>query len=398
MKLKIAFLVAYVCSVSAVLAGGGNDVSKFRANWGGGTMTYCSGDSAPNMHDVCIGEDTCGSNWDAVQASGDSRHDRARLMMVATKVTEHGAQLCPVQVEARRAAGCGKESEWTTYVKAGDDCVWLCQDGWTGPECDTEYANAYTCDNTKLQRSDYSSVKRVASGANIENEIAMFDFNKYHWCIGAHKNKYTRNAEHDMILAISGWLPSGHGAYVQQMVVHARWFDGAMCNQFSALYISPAANSSRVLVCKDGYRPNAQKNDCIEINSEKCLYDVMCDGYTSGFDETKYKRKYNSSGRCFKFTCLTDGQAFASSTNKTCVDCVTDLRNGVSERDGTCVRCSVGQIFDGATSTCVAAQGYTKTDMQYGAGNSRNSVGKLDSQCWTKTTTAEYVECVKQKK
>lgn len=397
MKLKIAFLVAYVCSISAVLAGGGNDVSKFRANWGGGTMTYCASDSAPNMQDVCIGEDKCETNWGTVQASGDSRHDRARLMMVATKVAEHGAQLCPVQVEARRGSGCTK-SEWTTYAKAGSNCVWLCRDGWTGPECKTTYANVNSADATELQRSNYNNVKRVASGANIEDEIAMFNFDDYHKCTGSHKRNMKREAEHDMILAISGWLPSGHGAYVQQMVVHARWFDGAHCNQFSAPYITPAENAFPVLVCKDGYRPNAQKDDCVEINSVYAQTNKTCAGFTTGFDATKHQMKYNASGQCLMFTCLTDGQAFASSTDKTCVDCVNDLRNGVSERDGTCVRCSVGQIFDGATSTCVAAQGYTKTDMQYGAGNSRNSVGKLDSQCWTKTTTAEYVECVKQKK
>ena len=97
-----------------------------------------------------------------------------------------------------------------------------------------------------------------------------------------------------------------------------------------------------------------------------------------------------------KYKCKEPGYAFASTVSNTCVACVTGRRTGVSPADGTCITCAVGTIFDADAVTngyCVSATGYSKQDLQYGRGNSKDSVA-LGGQCWTEVQTDDYAECV----
>jgi len=123
----------------------------------------------------------------------------------------------------------------------------------------------------------------------------------------------------------------------------------------------------------------------------------MCTGWSSGFDETLHRFIQLDGETCFQYRCMDAGQAFASDTNRSsCVDCVANMRSGISPINGVCIECEVGKIFDAnarSSGFCVTAQSFTKTDLQYGKGKSKNTAS-LKEQCWPLVTTSEYKACV----
>ena len=163
---------------------------------------------------------------------------------------------------------------------------------------------------------------------------------------------------------------------------------------WAAVY--PALQSSDVLVCMDGFQPNATKDDCVEINFNVCALAMTCDGWDTGFDETLHVMKKRETENCYEFRCVEKGYAFRSAKDRTCELCGTTSRFGASPKDGTCVECEIGKIFDenaAATGYCANTISFTKTDLQYGPGQTRNTNFEVDNQCWTKRGP-EYFECM----
>ena len=121
--------------------------------------------------------------------------------------------------------------------------------------------------------------------------------------------------------------------------------------------------------------------------------------YVVVFQNTEKRGKGIFTGKdCFEFRCKGENMAFASATDRSCVECTTSLRGGVSPVDGTCVKCDSGKVFNNKATTaavhCGDATAYTKTDMQYGKGKTKNNNPEPENQCWTKTETDVYRECV----
>lgn len=385
-----ASLCVFFFSCGAAMAGGGNNVSSLNSSWGNSTMNTCGAHDITNS-EACIGasQKTQCKNW-AVYARNYT-DEYSVQMMVARVVNENGAKFCPTQVEGKNK---NKGYAWTEYgdLSGGNDslCVWLCKKGHTGPECSESSASPSSCDISTLERENYYSIPRLANGTNIEDSVAMFAFNDYRSC-GVHKGQ-----EHDMILAITRYLPSGHGAFVRQMVVRAE--RSGWKNMISTATIYPAQNSSEILVCKNGYGPNPANTECEELNATNCRLQSMCTGWGTGFDETIHAFIQPSGSTCFQYRCAEIGKAFASDTNRaSCVDCNSNLRDGVSPVDGTCIKCDIGKIFSEtatATGFCADAMGYTKTDLQYGKGKTKNSQPDVAKQCWPIATPDDYKMCV----
>ena len=356
-------------------------------DWGGGLMRFC-GEHELNANNACIGPvgaDTvgCGARYMNARDWGD---EFAVQLLVAMGHNDRGARFCPVQVEGKNK---NKGNAWTEYSLAADNCIWLCLPGYTGPECAKSTSDTITtCDPTVLDKTTYQGLGRVASGPNIEDQVTMFNRALGNSC-GVHKSQ-----EHDEILAISRWLPSGHGAYVRRMIVRAQREGWKDMISWAAVY--PADASSEVLVCKDGYQPNAANDDCVEINFNVCALAMACDGWDTGFDETLHVMKKRETENCYEFRCVEKGYAFRSATDKTCVPCVSSKRFGINPVNGTCVECEIGKIFDenaAATGYCANTISFTKTDLQYGPGQTRNTNFEVDNQCWTKRGP-EYFECM----
>lgn len=381
MKIKTIFLIAYFCTISVAFA---DD------NWGPGQLNTCGSNDIAGG-EACIGESARSNCATWTMNSRQYTDEFAVLMMVAREINDHGAKFCPTQVEGHNE---NKGNAWTEYSDAsrGNDtlCVWLCQSGWGGNQCSQAVSGLNACDISLLKRENYADVKRVASGANIENALPRFEKDVYSSKCQKHKKE-----EHNMILAISRWLPSGHGAYARKMVVRAErrgWKD-----MESTATVYPATGSSDILVCKNGYQANPAGDDCIEVNSAACARQMVCDGWT-GYDESKHTLLQQPGQNCFQYRCSESGKAFASDASRgTCVDCVADLHTGVSPATGTCVRCATGQVFsESATASgfCGDAVALSKIDLQYGLGRTRNSNVDIEKQCWTIAESAAYQQCV----
>lgn len=93
-------------------------------------------------------------------------------------------------------------------------------------------------------------ILRVSSGANIENSVAMLRANHNNAC-GVHGLQ-----EHDIILAVTGWLESGNGAWVSPLEVHARRDCWRRMLSFPVLTYLKSPTHKSIMVCKDGYKYN----------------------------------------------------------------------------------------------------------------------------------------------
>lgn len=316
----------------------------------------------------------------------------ALQMMVAVNINAHGAYFCPIQVEAKNK---NKGKSWTEYAMIGatSGCRWLCAEGYTGSECAVARESGTTCDTSPFVRNNYDNLKRVTSGANIEDEIVKKSSDKEEECEGQRTEQ-----EHNVILAITRWAPGGHGAWVRPLVVRAQREGWKDMISWPVLYY--VTNTKEILLCVDGYEPMPTKapTDCVAIKADICPeVPSMCPGWTE-IDEGLHMVVQSAGKNCFEFRCKGENQAFASTTDRSCIECPTNSRGGMSSVDGTCVKCEAGKVFNNkATSTathCGEAIAYTKSDMQYGKGKTKNNNPDVANQCWTMTETDAYRECV----
>ncbi len=400
-RIFLSLLVVLFANPAIAATGKTHAVARLLGTWGGGKWIDCRSHALEGS-EACIGAtaSTCVAptfdkndkvtNADKLMYARNHTDEYALQMMVAVEINEHGANFCPMQVEAKNK---NKKNAWTEYALLGSasDCRWLCKDGYSGTKCSVEPGSGTTCNPAEFKRSNYDKFVRLASGANVEGSVAMFNWNRNYHC---GLNKYQ---EHDSILAITRWAPSGHGAYVQPLIVRAQRQGWEDMISWPAVYYRTGATEH--LVCVDGYRPNAGMTDCVEISASICAEASSCVGWSwSGFDETLHTYFMPEGKSCFEFRCKGENQAFASVADRSCIECTTSLRGGVSPVDGTCVKCNSGTVFNNnATSVvnhCTEAVGYTKLDMQYGKGKTKNSNPEPDNQCWTETETDEYRSCV----
>lgn len=384
---KVVVSFAVILGSTGAFAGGGNNVKDLTELWGGGKLSAC-GTNLISGTEACIGASQASGCKEKAIYARNYTDEWATQMMVALQVKEGGAYFCPVQVEGKNK---NKKNAWTEYAMIGDSsrCVWLCRAGYSGAQCEQATgSDTASCDVMELKRNDYSNLKRVVSGANIEDSVAMFVWNQYYGC-GVNKGQ-----EHDMILAIKRYAPGGHGAWVQQMTVRAQREGWKHMISWAAIY--PATGAQEQLVCKNGYKPNAALTDCVEINANVCAEAQACTGWT-GFDETIHKFVKTTNQSCYEFRCKGDGMAFPSESDRTCSACETSMRGGVAPDTGVCVKCEAGTVFSTKavnSGYCGSALGYVKTDLQYGKDKTKNTNPEPENQCWTQTETDVYKSCV----
>lgn len=394
----ILFSVLCVCDGFA----GVENAKDFISAWGASKWNTCLGHSIPA--DACIGTtaNNCQyvpkinanedgfSEWNAYVHARDNFSDEAAIrMMVAWDINAHGAKFCPVQIESANKNKGG--STWTEYRLLPGECVWLCKAGYTGDGCATEVTDELSvemCDPTPFRRDNYKDVKRV-SGSNLEDSVRMFAANNYVACWG------NVDQEHDIILAVVGWLDSGHGAKVKQMTVRAD--RSGYKNMISWAVVYPAGGATEFLVCKSGYKPNAGGTDCVEINAEACKRASVCTGGSWNYynaSEHTYKERKDTSGNfeCYEYRCSDESKAFRDGGHE-CVDC-SSSRRGPHPSTGICTECPIGKAFDKTTGNCNDAKAYSKTDLQYGLGKTNNSVSADEERCWEKLQHDDYVGCV----
>lgn len=384
---NISLLFVLTVLAFDVFAGGINN-NDMKKNWGNAQMSYCK---ASNPGNAVIGnkKDVCTGNNNSACLLGD---DYGMLMLIARDVNANGAKFCVTTVYGDREK---KKTAWTIYAEPaqGTKCFWLCKSGYSGDGCSSTTPSG--CDTTPLQRSDFDKYS-ISRDIGVEGGIYMFHWDENQDC------GLNSGHEHDMVLGISDWLPSGHGAKARSFVISSRrgdWKEPVAWPQVWGV-------GEETLLCKNGYRANAAGTDCEAIDENECAKSQMCSGWNSGaFNQETMIMEYtescaNDTGSTggYIYKCKEAGKAFVSATDKTCADCTTNLRGGISPQDGTCVKCDLGKIFnsDAASSNyCVEARALTKTDLQYGSGKTKNSLLDLGDQCWTISDPEEYKNCVK---
>lgn len=422
MRTKVGVILSIlVAACWAPWAHGGIPMSgadcDFKKGWGWGQtcseddvsagMQTCRSNANTNISDATIGaaKDTC-KGWSAggkVDACKTNSDDYGVMLLVARQVNANGAEFCPTVVYGERSPienkvhwrGAKRERDAVTYYSDPEGghgtCFWLCKNGYGGTECQQTVNAVTTCDSTTLTRdmfNDFNMLKSASS--NIEDSIPMLSANNPKRCGDTNGLR-----EHDVILAVTGWLASGHGAWVAPVTVSAlREYE----NPTGGVDIYISDGMTRVLVCKNGYEATNERNECKPIDASRCEGLWPCDGYReSDYKPDTMNWVYDSDNNCHRYVCKEPGQAFASGASLECTACVENMRNGVSPADGTCVTCDVGQVFDKnaeSTGYCTSATAYTKTDMQYGAGKTRATSGDLDTQCWTISDIDQYKACV----
>lgn len=404
---KVLFSLIGFFAVTSAYAETGYDAIKLLDSWGGGTFSKCDEHNKDMDKNMAIGI-SANSTGTAPQLASigairnsfettatDNVTDYSYQMMIATDVNEKGAYFCPIQVTTSNWDS-GTQSS-LKYVRLSDDCRWLCKEDYSGVGCQDAVGSSTTfCDVSDFKKANYDGLTISLSGGNIAESIAQFlkKTNRHKVCVARF-----RQQEHNIVLAVTGWAPGGYGAFVQPMVIRARFHrDGGKLDAWPAVY--PMGDSDDLLVCVSGYAPNLAKTDCVQINSELCNQATSgCpDLANQGYDGTIHTEYMPAGKKCPDFRCKDNNQAFASLTDKTCVSCPSSMRVGVSPIDGTCVSCEQGTVFNGRAinrnQLCKPAIRLTKTDMQYGFGYTKNSRPDVADQCWGLGQIDEYRACV----
>lgn len=387
MNIRKIFLSLFVAQLfpCIALAGGGVQINHLKASWKNPIMSYCMGSNLGNAtigrdKDICKGNYAIDANSPGQCVLGD---DMGILLLVAREVNENGARFCPTTIYAEHKK---KGNAWTLYSEPAQGvqgCYWLCKPGFGGEGCQGTVSG---CDSVPIRRDDFNNLT-MARDPQFEDAIPMFHWNENNGC-GVHKSQ-----EHDMILAVSDWLASGHGVWAAPYVIRAR--REGWKSKRGGIDAWPAAEAT--LLCKNGYTANAAGNDCEPIDETTCNLTQTCSDWPSGgFDEATMMLEFNDIRGCFQYRCREKGYAFPSTSDRTCQQCTENLRGGASPENGVCIQCDIGEIFDETASNvnyCIQADGYDKPAMQYGTNQSKQT--PLNRQCWMIAEAEAYAECVK---
>jgi len=312
--------------------------------------------------------------------------------VIAQAPYAHGAYICPYQIQCANRRK--NKSTWTIYFRPNGwsfgHCATLCESGWTGEKCDVNLSGlpAY-CDKT-----DYSSGGPFKSGISLRTWGGDTDMIEG-WISGLDSweqdyDGYRR--ECDTLIGVVKYLE--HGVVAVPVIVCCD-IDNWKSHDSWVRLVHRASGGKEKLLCASGYTANESKTDCVPIDPGWCETQdmVMC----SGFERNLYDYKLHhieSSGTCVKYFCKEVGTAFTSVTDHTCTQCAGGTsRGGPSPVDGTCMVCDTGTVYDHDTRSCVNANAYSKTELQYGRGKTKNST--VGQQCWTVIAKEDYVVCVK---
>ncbi len=387
------FLATLGCILITISATAHTRVNPFIQDKWGGVLRWITCNE--NNTQGCIGKELRQANCSARDAKLKVTHGYAYLFMLAREINHYGAYFCPTQFQ--RNSGNS-----TTFAEplGNSTCVWLCREGFTGDECKTKVEDFNgACDVTPFLRDNYDNVKHNAAWSNIEWSFPYFAADGRAHCKST-SGSYSWSTEHDILLAIDKFLPSGNGAIVRQMEFSAR-YDGK--TKEADLQVYPANASTEILVCKRGYKPNAGRTDCEPINPTECNRAILSQKMCSGWDLSQYDENIHTvelANDCYKYKCKRAGYTFASTTDHTCVECTTNMRGGAHPTDGTCVKCETGYVFDKTAHEekyCVKAIGLTQIDLTLGRNKTKanyKDATDVKQQCWTKASPEEYRKCV----
>lgn len=354
---------------------------------------------------------TCGSNAALAGAmnTNTGTENKGNVYWVAWELNANGGKFCPTQMGAKRSGG-GKP--WTVFynISKDSDCIWLCKNGKGGDKCNSNVTEISGVEQI-LQKTDGKNSDNV----NVEDSIAKLINDFYKDCSSKSYKPYhsTKDQEHSVVLAVTGYTSDGYGAYVQPLTLRAAarrtgsyWHDYNKAFAFAYL----ANSGDKTLVCMNGYKHNANGNGCVKYTAAQVAKEEAvakakeeaakaCDGWViSTTDEFLATYKVIESGGCNQYRCKNASKGFKDDTDKTCVACSDDDQHGVNPETGVCVTCTAKQTFSKdakETGYCREKTMLTPAHLQYGVKNTQSL--KLEQQCWYilhKEGFDKYKECI----
>ncbi|MBQ4070388.1 MAG: hypothetical protein IJD52_03375 [Alphaproteobacteria bacterium] len=321
----------------------------------------------------------------------------AVIGIIAEQIVEHGGYFCPYQMQ------CGNLNRhtysWFEYYFPegidGSNCVWLCEKGFSGANCAPQKATLNE-DVSPLSMSfprEIALKKNEADGiynSSLAGNINVFSQTK-NCTVGNNKTNGKDCGEINIVLGVTKVMENG--AMVAPVHVGCQWKDWSGVN--SSVHSVRRCGANEKILCRPGYTPNATETDCVLASQD--MITVRDLTFCKGFDPNKYNSKdhvLDQSGDCVRYFCRDNNMTFAAVDDTTCVACAKGALGGPNKEDGTCVKCEMGQYFDQDTNSCKTAVAFSKIDMMYGRGMTKNDHKVLDTQCWTLTKPDDYRTCV----
>ena len=330
---------------------------------------------------------------------GTHGDEYAVAAVIATKIVDHGGYFCPYQFQCANKRKNMKS--WSVYYfptgYSSDKCFWLCEAGYSGENCEPSSGATVNFCKTDIMGPKgtgvFSDIRLKTSGGDTdgrEGDITGFSS----WQAGDNKG-IRRNRdwrEYDVLLGAIKFLE--HGIIAQPIRLECRPDDW---KEIVSWVESINAGGTKKLLCAEGYTANDSGTDCVAIDQEICdIQNVtLCANFPKDkFNSVAHDLKKIDGEACTKYFCV-DGKGFQSAGDPTCVDCgAPAAKSGPNLTNGTCLVCDTGQYYDSADGTCKTANAFSKTELQYGPGQTRNTNFEVDNQCWYKTTPDDYKTCI----
>lgn len=325
------------------------------------------------------------------KSPGTWSDEGAIVAVVAVEIVEHGGYFCPLHIQCANLDKAKYDnSSWTTYYHpsgySADKCAWLCETGYAGQKCAKQ--TNYLPQSKILDLTSGVSVKKGGKDAGgIEGQVYGLDTGGYNG--GKNQN------EKDVLLGAVSFQE--HGVMARPVSIECDK-DGkkSFVNKVAAY-----SSLTQKLLCAEGYAANQNNTECIPMTMEMLNLTTqvsdqkkMCSGWTEeGYNSAIHN--IDATGDCVKYMCKDKTKAFPASGNFECAECAGSIRGGQNPLTGLCVKCEqLGQYFDSKTGECKNAMAFTRIDMQYGKGKTKETNTKPENQCWTKVSPEEYKDCV----
>ena len=290
-------------------------------------------------------------------------------------------RMCPMQIQSANKEG--RQLNWIRLFVRGD-----CADFYD--------INDSSCDSTDYSKKWANIGVLTSGGTELTEAQGWYSQQQSNW----------KNAE-IRLFAVEKILP--HGVMATAVKIEGMSFkgsDGSACpkGNVCSTIKSLAKKSASKLFCAKGYIKNSAGTDCVAVNSGngcKVSEADMLNNLCSGYSRTVYQRSPESwqlaasidNPSCYVYYCPNTRYGFKSTSDHTCVKCPN--RSG-QQKNGLCATpCEIGKSYyvsdyqkDGS---CVADTAYSKTDMMYGRGKTKNSQS-FENSCWT--IIDNYKSCV----
>ena len=312
-----------------------------------------------------------------VSSSNHGTHDDegAVVLIIARKIYNNGGDFCTTQVQA--ANHNGRRYTWIDYYDYPGKykCETLCRKGYWDAGC----TKTGTPDSCHTETLDFGTLTQKTTG---ECQYQKTEYIDAFMRDNAEATSRT-DAEHRVLAVVK---KMNHGVIVSPIsVIAERYQDGGKKSYITSVN----SNNQEVLLCAQGYEPNASGTDCQEPSwcRQQQDFDKLCPEFsTSDYKSEQHKIVNDATRGCNVIRCDYGNYGFKTKNDLDCMECPGGALAYI-DADGLCNECPKGQYPNESGNGCMQENRlnqYSKVDMQ----------SKNGRQCWLETTPERFAGCV----